>query len=130
MCLHLSVCIHISCQSQWPYGLRCRSAAAWLLGSRVRIPLGALYAVLSCVGRGLCDGLITCPEESYRMPNCMCDHRNPKRGSMFKLGTYRKNDDDDTCFISQIVIFSEIWFDAHSVCVHVETCCIVMVYVS
>jgi hypothetical protein len=49
----------------WPRSLR-RSAAAWLLGSRVRIPLGAwmfLYHVyvLSCVCRGLCDGLITCP---------------------------------------------------------------------
>jgi hypothetical protein len=34
------------------------SAAAWLLGSRVRIPLGdvcllCLYVVLSCLGRGL-----------------------------------------------------------------------------
>jgi hypothetical protein len=28
-----------------------------------------LYVVLSCVGRGLCDGLITRPEESYRVPN-------------------------------------------------------------
>jgi hypothetical protein len=26
-----------------------------------------LYVVLSCVGRGLCDGLITCPEESYHV---------------------------------------------------------------
>jgi phage shock protein PspC (stress-responsive transcriptional regulator) len=26
-----------------------------------------LYVVLSCVGRGLCDGLITRPEESYRV---------------------------------------------------------------
>jgi hypothetical protein len=26
-----------------------------------------LYVVLSCVGRGLCDGLITPPEESYRV---------------------------------------------------------------
>jgi hypothetical protein len=25
------------------------------------------YVVLSCVGRGLCDGLITRPEESYRV---------------------------------------------------------------
>jgi hypothetical protein len=25
------------------------------------------YVVLSCVGRGLCDGLVTRPEESYRM---------------------------------------------------------------
>jgi hypothetical protein len=28
-----------------------------------------LYFVLSCVGRGLCDGLITRPEESYRVSN-------------------------------------------------------------
>jgi hypothetical protein len=26
-----------------------------------------LYVVLSCVGRGLCDGLITRPEELYRV---------------------------------------------------------------
>jgi hypothetical protein len=57
---------------------RCRrSAAAWLLGSRVRIPLGVwmfvlyLYVVLSCVGRDLCDGLITRPGESYRVCNCV-----------------------------------------------------------
>jgi hypothetical protein len=29
--------------------------------------LSCLYVVLSCVGRGLCDGLITRPEESYRV---------------------------------------------------------------
>jgi hypothetical protein len=64
-------------RSRWPRGLSSRSAAAWLLGSRVRIPLGAwmfvscLYVVLSCVGRGLCDGLITRPEESYRVSNCV-----------------------------------------------------------
>jgi hypothetical protein len=31
-----------------------------------------LYVVLSCVGRGLCYGLITRPEESYRESNCVC----------------------------------------------------------
>jgi hypothetical protein len=30
-----------------------------------------LYVVLSCVGRGLCDGLIAHPEESYRVSNCV-----------------------------------------------------------
>jgi hypothetical protein len=39
-----------------------------------------LYVELSYVGRGLCDGLITRPEESYRVSSCMCDHRNPARG--------------------------------------------------
>jgi hypothetical protein len=43
------------------------------------ICLLCLYVVLSCVNTGLCDGLITRPEESYRGSNCMCDHRNPER---------------------------------------------------
>jgi hypothetical protein len=30
-----------------------------------------LYVVLSCVGRGLSDGLITRPEQSYRASNCV-----------------------------------------------------------
>jgi hypothetical protein len=42
-----------------------------------------LYVVLPCLGRGLCDGLITCPEESYHV-SCMCDHRNPKRAAKGK----------------------------------------------
>ena len=55
-----------SCQSQWPRGLRPKSAAARLLRSWVRIPLGA-WMFVCCVlsGRGLCDELITRPEESY-----------------------------------------------------------------
>jgi hypothetical protein len=36
-----------------------------------------LYVVLFCVGRGLCDGLITRPEESYRVS--VCDQEIPKR---------------------------------------------------
>jgi hypothetical protein len=31
-----------------------------------------LYVVLPCVGTGLCDGLITRPEESYRVSKCVC----------------------------------------------------------
>jgi hypothetical protein len=30
-----------------------------------------LYVVLSCVGRGLCDGMVTRPEESYRVYVCV-----------------------------------------------------------
>jgi len=56
------------CQSQWPRGLRHRSAAAHLLRSWVRIPLGAwIFVCCECCvlsGRGLCDELITRPEES------------------------------------------------------------------
>jgi hypothetical protein len=37
-----------SCRSKWPRGLRRRSAAAWLLGSRVRILLKA-WMFVSCL---------------------------------------------------------------------------------
>ena len=61
----------IYCKSQWPRGLKRRSAAARLLRLWVRIPPGAWMSVCCecCVlsGRGLCDGLITRPEESYRL---------------------------------------------------------------
>jgi hypothetical protein len=64
--------------------------AAWLLVTRVRIPLRAwvfvscLYVVLSCVGRGLCDERITRPEESYHASNCVL-LRNLKREAKVKL---------------------------------------------
>ena len=58
-----------SCLSQWPRGLRRRSAAARLLRSWVWIPPGGMDICMLCVlsGRGLCDELITRPEESYRL---------------------------------------------------------------
>ena len=60
-----------NCRSQWPRGLRLWSRAARLLWSWVRIPPGAWISVCCecCLlsGRGLCDGLITRPEESYRL---------------------------------------------------------------
>ena len=58
-------------RSQWPHGLRRRSSAVRLLRLWVRIPPGAWMSVCCecCVlsGRGRCEGLITCPEESYRL---------------------------------------------------------------
>ena len=58
-------------RSQWPSGLRRGSAAARLLRLWVQIPPGAWMPVSCecCVlsGRGLCDELITRPEESYRL---------------------------------------------------------------
>jgi hypothetical protein len=58
-------------RSQWPRGLMRVSAAARLLRLRVRIPPAAWMSVCCecCVlpGRGLCDGPITRPEESYRV---------------------------------------------------------------
>ena len=54
-----------------PRGLRRRSAAARLLRSWVRIPPGAwIFVCCECCalsGTGLCDELITRPEESYRL---------------------------------------------------------------
>jgi hypothetical protein len=57
-------------RSHLPRGLRRGSAADRWLGLRVRIP--PVHGVLSvdcCVlsGRGLCDGPITRPGESYRV---------------------------------------------------------------
>ena len=69
----LLTCIIISQrQSQWPRGLRRRSVASLLLRSWIRIPPGAwMFASCECCcvlsGRGLCDELITRPEESYRL---------------------------------------------------------------
>jgi hypothetical protein len=58
-------------RSQWPRGLRRRSAAQRLLGWWARIPPGA-WMFVSCTvfvlsGRGLCDRPIPRPEESYRL---------------------------------------------------------------
>jgi hypothetical protein len=59
------------CRSQWPRGLWRGSAAVRLLVLWFRILPGVWISVSCecCVlsGRGLCDELITRPEESYRM---------------------------------------------------------------
>jgi hypothetical protein len=62
------------CRSRLPGGLRRGSAAIRLLGLRVRIPPGSWISVVSVVlsGRGPCDGLITRPEESWRIYVCVC----------------------------------------------------------
>ena len=58
-------------RSQWSRGLRRRSVAARLLKSWVRIPPEAwMFVCCECCllsGRGLCNELITRPEESYRL---------------------------------------------------------------
>ena len=65
-------------RSLWPSGLRRRSAAARLLALLYRIPPGTwMPASCECCvlsGRGICDGLITRPEESCGMWRaCVCD---------------------------------------------------------
>ena len=75
--IDLRTCALVS-RSQCPRGLRRSSAAARLLRLWVRILLRAWMSVCrECGvlwGRGLCDGLITRPEESYRLwCVVMCD---------------------------------------------------------
>jgi hypothetical protein len=69
-------------RSQWPHGLRRRSSAASLPRSWVRIPAEAwmFFCYECCVlsGRGLCDGLITRPEESYRLWCVVCEQKTSK----------------------------------------------------
>ena len=70
-------------RSQWPRGLRRRYSAARQLRLWVRIPPGAwIFVCCECFvfsGRGLCDGLITRPEESYRPWRVVvCDQETSK----------------------------------------------------
>jgi hypothetical protein len=59
------------CRSQWPRGLGRRSTATRLLRLWVRIPPETwTFVCCECCmlsGTGLCDELITRPEESYRL---------------------------------------------------------------
>jgi len=69
--LFLWFCKYWNCRSQWPLGLWLRPAAARLLRFWVRIPPKARNSVCCecCVlsGRGLCEELISRPEDSYRL---------------------------------------------------------------
>jgi len=70
-------------RSQWPRGLRRRSSAARLPRLWVRIPPEAwMFVCCECCvlsGSGLCDGLITRPEESYRLWRVVvCDQETSK----------------------------------------------------
>ena len=60
-----------TCRFQWPRGLRRRSAAARLPRLWVRVPPAAwMFVCCECcvlLGRGLCNELITRPEEFYRL---------------------------------------------------------------
>ena len=65
ICIWNWICLHCT------RTLRRRSAAARLLRLWVRIPPGAwMFVCCECCllsGRDVCDELITCPEESYRL---------------------------------------------------------------
>ena len=80
---YLSNSMYLRSRSQWPRGLRRRSAAARLLRLWVRIPAGSwMFVCCECCvlsGRGLCDALITRPEEAYRLWCVLvCDLEKPQ----------------------------------------------------
>jgi hypothetical protein len=91
-------------RSQWPRGLRRRSAAAGQLRLWVRIPPVAWMPVCcDCwvlSGRGLCDELITRPEESYRLwCVVVCDLETSwMRRPWFTGGCHARNKQNSTCF--------------------------------
>jgi hypothetical protein len=69
---------NFNCRSQWPRGLRCRFATTRFRRFWVRIQPGAWMSVCCERGmlsdRGLCDELITRPDQSYRLwCVVMCD---------------------------------------------------------
>ena len=128
-------------RSQWPRGLRRRSAAASLLRSWVRIPPGSwIFVCCECCvlsGRGLCDELITRPEESYRL--CcvvVCDLENLKNEeAMTRDGSqwHRKknkplhvsrrlaahNQEDQLCINSNWYIHAICWLAAATASQHI-----------
>jgi hypothetical protein len=55
----------------------------------MNVCLLCFYVMLSCIGGGLCDGLITRPDESYRV-FCMSSQKLRKGALCFKLGTEGK----------------------------------------
>ena len=74
-----------------------RPAAAHLLRSWVRIPPGAwIFVCCECLvlsGRGLCDELITRPEESYRLWCIVCDLATSRIGApyIYDISSLRLN---------------------------------------
>jgi hypothetical protein len=73
---------------------RSDSLVAGIEGSKfargMDVCLLCLYVVFSCVGRGLCNGRITRPEESYRVSNCMCNQETSKGALCSSWETKRK----------------------------------------
>ena len=95
--------------------------AARLLRSWVRIPPGTwIFVCCECrvlSGRGLCDELITRPEESYRLWCVVaCDLENLKnKEAMAHLGSQRQSNKKKvviilpTCFCNNVNYVTVIW---------------------
>ena len=94
--IHIYIYIYLR-RSQWTRGRRRRCTAARLLRLRVRIPPGGMdvcrfeCCVLS--GRGLCDGPITRPGESYWLWCVVCSRNLKNEDAMASVGPqrHRKN---------------------------------------
>jgi hypothetical protein len=73
----------------------CGRLVAGVAGSNpargVDVCLLCLCVVLSCGGRGRCNGLITRPEESYRV-SLYVRSQKPRKGPYVPAGNYRKNE--------------------------------------
>jgi len=80
---------------QWPRCLRRRSAAARLLRSWVRIPpwtwMFVYYECCVLSGRGLCDELLTRPEDSYPtvVRRCVWSRNLKNEEAMTRVGSQR-----------------------------------------
>ena len=87
VCVYVCECVCVLLFTKFTY-LTLRPQAARLLRSWVRIPPGAwIFVCCDCrvlSGRGLCDELITRPEESYRL--CcvvVCDLETSRMGAPY-----------------------------------------------
>ena len=99
----------ILCRSQWPRRLRRWSAAVFLPGLRVRIPPKAWMAVCCecCVllGRGLCDRLITRPEESYWVWRVVvCDRESSIMGRPLPTGGLLRHGGGERVYFEQTLL--------------------------
>ena len=90
-CYYFIKLLLLLCRSQWPRGLRRRSTAARPLRLWVRIPPAArIYVCCECCvlsGRGLCNGLITRIEESYRLWHVVVCDQETSRMKRLKSAT-------------------------------------------
>jgi hypothetical protein len=109
---------------QWPRGRRRGSAAVRLLGLRVRIPPEAwIFVCCGCCvlpGRGLCDGPIPRPEESYRLWCVLMvvivkplERGKPRPENGSKSATWKKNRNVQ---LRNIIIMNYVWGSAYWYC--------------